>query len=205
MVTCSAMAGLILAPIGWVLLLAATVSPHWREFYRRPGYPSDLSFFDGLWEACIEESHLLDGQHQLCQAIPEEVAASWFITMLRSLTVLSLLGGLLGYCIANLGIRWWTGPPMPRPNTIGVAGLLLIFFGGAYLGAVSYMAQQLLENLKSSQVPRQEKFQLGTCLYLGWAGGAAKLLSGVAFTFSFNRQKHRGAPGVPDTPYEVDY
>ncbi|XP_030074847.1 claudin-1 [Microcaecilia unicolor] len=205
MLTCTAVVGLILAPMGWVLLLAATVSPHWREFYARPGYSSDVSFFDGLWESCTEVNHLLDGRRQLCQAIPEEVAVSWFMHMLRSLTVLSLLGGLLGYWIANLGIHWWTDPPKPSPNVIGVAGLILILCGGAYLGAVSYMTHQHLENLKSSQVPNQEKFQLGTCLYLGWAGGTTKLLSGVAFTLCFNKQKQRGAPGVPDAPYEVDY
>ncbi|XP_029427627.1 claudin-7-like [Rhinatrema bivittatum] len=205
MVTCSEMVGLALAPMGWVLLLASTVTPHWREFYQRPDYPWDMSFFDGLWESCTEVNHMLDGRRQRCQAIPKEVTVSGFIHLLRSLAMLSVLGGLLSYCIANLGVRWWTDPPMPSTNLTGVAGLGLILCGGVYLGAVSYMAHQILENISNSHVPKNEKFQLGTCLYLGWAGGAVKILAGVAFTLSFNRRKQRGAQGVADAPYEVNY
>ncbi|MGH0188161.1 UNVERIFIED_CONTAM: hypothetical protein FKN15_028138 [Acipenser sinensis] len=62
MVTCSMIIGLIFTPVGWVLLLAATVTPQWREFPQRPGYSLDLFFYDGLWETCREVTtlHVVD-------------------------------------------------------------------------------------------------------------------------------------------------
>ncbi|XP_075764899.1 LOW QUALITY PROTEIN: claudin-7-like [Pelodiscus sinensis] len=200
MATGSMARGLLVAPMGWVLLLAATVTPQWREFPRRPGFPPDVSFSEGLWESCVELAGVLG---QVCWALPPGTASSWPTQMLRALTVISVLTGALGYALAHLGAWWWTDHP--RPKLAGTAGLLLVGAGAAYLCAASYVAYSVLETMASPQTPAGDKFQMGTCLYLGWSGGAAESVAGVALASSWHREGEAGRPGEAAAPYEVDY
>ncbi|KAM9268195.1 claudin-7-like [Morus bassanus] len=197
--TLSLVWGLALAPMGWVLLLAATATPRWRELPERPGYPRDLSFSDGLWESCVE---VLTQLGPACRAIPADTAHFWPMWVLRAATVGSLLLGVLAYTLAMLGARWWA--PQPRPNLVATARLLLMLAGAMYLGAASYMAHRVLQDLASPQTPPADRFRLGTCLYLGWSGSGAEVLAGICLATSFCRK--RGFVGGPATaPYEVDY
>ncbi|XP_032658832.1 claudin-1-like [Chelonoidis abingdonii] len=199
MATGSMVLGLVVAPMGWVLLLAATVTPQWREFSRRPGFPGDVSFSDGLWESCVE---VISVPGRACQAIPQETAISWPMQMLRALTVISVLTGVLSYALAHVGVRWWTD--LPNPKLTGTAGLLLVLSGAMYLCATSYVAYKVLENMANPQTPAGDKFQLGTCLYLGWSGGVAEILAGICLAINFQR-KEESSPGNVAAPYEVDY
>ncbi|XP_009274553.1 PREDICTED: claudin-7-like [Aptenodytes forsteri] len=189
--------------MGWVLLLAATATPRWRELSERPGYPRDLSFSDGLLECCVEAwGAPLAQLGSACRALPEDTTHFWPMRVLRAATVGSLLLGALAYTLAMLGARW--GAPPPRPNLVATAGLLLMLAGAMYLGAASYMAHRVLQDLASPQTLLADRFRLGTCLYLGWSGGAAEVLAGVCLATSFCRK--RGFVGGPAAaPYEVDY
>ncbi|XP_067399445.1 claudin-23-like [Emydura macquarii macquarii] len=199
MATGSMVLGLVVAPMGWVLMLAATVTPQWREFPGRPGFPRDVSFSDGLWESCVE---VVSVPGRVCQAISQETAIAWPMQMLRALTVVSVLTGVLSYSLAHAGVRWWTDHPSPRLT--GTAGLLLVLAGAMYLCATSYMAYRVLENMASPQTPAEDKFQLGTCLYLGWSGGVAEILAGICLAINF-RRKEDSSRGTAAVPYEVDY
>ncbi|XP_076213782.1 claudin-3-like [Aptenodytes patagonicus] len=191
--------GLALAPMGWVLLLAATATPRWRELSGWPGYPRDLSFSDGLWESCVEALAQLGSA---CRALPEDTTHFWPMRVLRAATVGSLLLGALAYTLAMLGARWWAPPP--RPNLVATAGLLLMLAGAMYLGATSYMAHRVLQDLASPQTLPADRFHLGTCLYLGWSSGVAEVLAGVCLATSFCR-KREFVGGPAAAPYEVDY
>ncbi|XP_074832426.1 claudin-7-like [Carettochelys insculpta] len=199
MATGSMVLGLVVAPMGWVLLLAATVTPQWRECCGQPGFPRDVSFSDGLWESCVE---VVSVPGRVCHTLPPETAISWPLQMLRALAVISLLTGGLSYALAHMGVHWWTD--QPRPKLAGSAGLLLVLSGVTYLCATSYMAYRVLEDMASAQTPAGDKFQLGTCLYLGWSGGAAEIMAGICLAFSFQRQQESN-PGNAAAPYEVDY
>lgn len=197
--TLSLVWGLALAPMGWVLLLAATATPRWRELPQRPGYPRDLSFSDGLWESCVEA---LVRPGPACRTLPEDMAHFWPMRVLRAATVGSLLLGALAYALAMLGARWWAPPP--RPNLVATAGFLLMLAGAVYLSATCYMAHRVLQDLASPQTPPADRFHLGTCLYLGWSGGGAEVLAGICLATSFCRK--RGFIGGPAAaPYDVDY
>ncbi|XP_064380960.1 claudin-7-like [Dromaius novaehollandiae] len=194
--TVSLASGLAVAPMGWVLLLAATAAPRWRELPERPGYPRDVSFSEGLWESCVE---VLARPGAACRPLPEEAARLW---PLRAAAVGSLLLGALAYVLAVLAARCWAPPP--RPGLAAAAGLLLTLAGALYLGAASYAAHRLLEDLASPQTPPAERFRPGACLYLGWSGGGAEVLAGVCLAANCRRKREAGA-GPAAAPYEVDY
>lgn len=197
--TLSLASGLVVAPMGWVLLLAATATPRWRELPQRHGYPRDVSFSDGLWESCVE---VLAQPGPACRSFPEDAARFWPVLVLRAATVGSLLLGAVAYALAMLGARWWAPPP--RHNLVASAGLLLMLAGAVYLGAASYVAHRVLQDLASPQTPPADRFHLGTCLYLGWGGGGAEVLAGLCLATNFCRKS--GFVAGPDAaPYEVDY
>ncbi|XP_048357563.1 claudin-7-like [Sphaerodactylus townsendi] len=199
MTTCTMLLGLAIAPLGWVLMLAATVTPQWQEFHERPGYPQDVSFSDGLWESCVEVTSI---QGKVCQPLPEEMAVSWPILLVRALTVSALLVGFLSYGLANAGVRWWT----EHSNNCleGVSGLLYLLSGLVYLCATSYMAYRIIANITNLQVPEEDKYHLGTCFYLGWSGGAAETFAGVCLATSFQRVNYNCLRNL-SLPYDVDY
>uniref|UniRef100_A0A8C8R4W5 Claudin n=1 Tax=Pelusios castaneus TaxID=367368 RepID=A0A8C8R4W5_9SAUR len=196
MATASMALGLVVAPMGWVLMLAATVTPRWREFSGRPDFPQDVFFSDGLWESCME---MVSVPGRQCHALLQETAMAWPLQVLRALTIISLLTGVLSYPLAHAGVRWWTNHP--TPGLTGTAGLLLVLSGTMYICATSYMAYRVLENMASAQTPARDKFQLGTCLYLGWSGGVAEILAGICLAINF--QKEDSSPGPPAIPYEL--
>lgn len=191
--------GLVVAPMGWVLMLAATVTPEWREFPKRPGFPQDVSFSDGLWESCMEMTSIQD---KVCQPVPEEIAISWPVQMVRALTIISLLGGFLSYLLTHVGTRWWS--EHPNYCLTGGSGLLLLLSGVLYLYATSYMAYRVLSNIANREIPDMDKFHLGTCVYLGWSGGAAKTFAGMCLATSFQRKHDSSLRNLP-MPYYVDY
>ncbi|KAJ7304307.1 hypothetical protein JRQ81_011853 [Phrynocephalus forsythii] len=191
--------GLVLAPMGWILMLAATVTPQWHEFSRRPGFPQDVSFSDGLWESCVEVTSL---QNKVCQPLPVEIAISWPIQMVRTLSVVSVLAGFLSYVLTHVGTRWWSGHL--NRCLVGSSGLLHLFSGGLYLCATSFMAYRALVDLTNPQVPPEDKYHLGTCVYLGWAGGAAETLAGLCLATGFHRKNEHGLRSLP-VPYRIDY
>ncbi|XP_066572406.1 claudin-3-like [Amia ocellicauda] len=171
---------LFLAPIGWALLLAATVTPSWREFAQRPGYSAALFFSDGLWEACVEDTTL---HSQECTSPPELMSLSWWPVLQRTLTLLSVTLGGLSYITAHLGVHWWdahTSPGLTITSGVGIA-----LAGVIYICVVSYKAFEILLTLSNPSVDEGDKFRLGTALYLGWAGGTIEVLSGMMFTWSF--------------------
>ncbi|XP_067316847.1 claudin-19-like [Anolis sagrei] len=191
--------GLVVAPMGWVLMLAATVTPQWREFPRKPGFPQDVSFSDGLWESCVEVTSL---QGKACHAIPEEMAISWPIQMVRALAVVSVLVGFLGYVLSHVGARWWSGSP--NYSLTGASGLLLLLSGAMYLCGTSYMAYRALADLTKAQVPPENRYHLGTCLYLGWSGGTAEVFAGLCLASSFHKKDGHRLRSL-HVPYRVDY
>nr|XP_056702406.1 claudin-7-like [Euleptes europaea] len=199
MTTCTTLLGLAVAPLGWVLMLTATVTPQWREFPERPGYPQDISFSDGLWESCVEVTSI---QGKVCQPLPQEMAVSWPIQLARVLTVTSVLAGFLSYSLATAGVRWWA--EHPNNCLAGISGLLHLLSGLAYLCATSYMAYRILADITNLQVPDEDKYRLGTCLYLGWSGGAAETFAGVCLATSFQGENSNRLMNLPP-PYEVDY
>ena len=180
-------------------MLAATITPQWREFPRRPGFPQDVFFSDGLWESCVEVTSL---QNKVCQPIPEEMALSWPVQMVRALSVVSVLVGFSGYFLSHAGTRWWSGHP--NYCLIGGSGLLQVSSGGLYLCATSFMAYQTLADFTNPEVSPEDKYQLGTCIYLGWSGGAAEILAGVCLATGFHRKKEHSLRNLP-VPYRLDY
>ncbi|KYO30400.1 claudin-7-like [Alligator mississippiensis] len=186
MVTTSMVLGLAVAPMGWVMTLAATVTPRWREFSARPGFPRDVSFSDGLLESRLEVA-AVPCRAVPCRAVPDKAAVSWPMHMLRAMTVLSVLAGALSCSIANAGVRWRTRPPDPRLT--GTAGLLLVLRGATDLCAVSYMAYRVLDNIASPQTPAADKLHMGPCLYLGWTGGGLEILTSLCLAVNCPRKQ----------------
>uniref|UniRef100_A0A8D0DJ53 Claudin n=1 Tax=Salvator merianae TaxID=96440 RepID=A0A8D0DJ53_SALMN len=186
--------GLVVAPMGWILILAATVTPQWREFPKRPGFPQDIFFSDGLWESCMEVTSVQD---MICQTIPGEMAIFWPLQMVRVLTIISVLTGFLSYVLAHVGARWWSGHP--NCCVTGGSGLLLLLSGVLYLCATSYMAYDILDKMASSQASEMDKYHLGTCLYLGWSGGVVEVFAGMCLATGFQTKNGNGlrTPCVP--------
>ncbi|XP_067863159.1 claudin-7-like [Heptranchias perlo] len=174
MVTTSMIVGLVVTPMGWVLVLAGTVAPQWRELSQRPGYPPDSYFYDGLWETCRES---ITTSSRDCNQLSDEIAASWLTQLNRALCLLSVLLAILGYLVAQAGVRWWTEGP--SPNLAALGGVLIVLSGAACLAPVSYVGYRLVRTIQDPLVPPADKYQLGTCLYLGWFGGSAELLGGI--------------------------
>uniref|UniRef100_UPI00398F20A1 claudin-7-like n=1 Tax=Pristiophorus japonicus TaxID=55135 RepID=UPI00398F20A1 len=175
MIGTSMIVGLVVPPMGWVLVLAGTVTPQWREFSQRPGYPADAYFYDGLWETCTESITI---SSRNCNELPDEIATLWLTQLNRALCLLSLLLSIFGYLVAQAGVRWWAG--RPSPNLAALGGVLIALSGAACLAPVSYAGYRLLSTYQDPLVPSAEKYQLGTCLYLGWFGGSAEVLGGIA-------------------------
>ncbi|XP_064408151.1 claudin-23-like [Latimeria chalumnae] len=199
MITASMVVGLVVTPIGWILILAATVTPQWRQFHERPGYPLDIDFYDGLWETCTEVRSIASRE---CKPLSKKVSTLWFLQLTRALAVTSVVGSIFSYWVANLGVHWWTWSP--NPNITGVAGILITLCGATYLCATSYMAYRILYAIANPKTPEEEKFQIGTCVYLGWFGGVAEMMAGIVLIYNFKCQK-RPLGAKTNAAYEVDY
>ncbi|XP_005279403.1 claudin-7 [Chrysemys picta bellii] len=170
--------GFVLALLGWVALIAATILPQWRmSSYAGDSIITAVAVYQGLWMSCAWQS---TGQIQ-CKAYDSILNLSSALQATRALMVVSIVMGIIGIGVASMGMKCTRcgGDNKVQKARIAMTGGLIFVVGGlAALIACSWYGNQIVRDFYDITVPVNTKYEFGSAIFIGWAGSALVLLGG---------------------------
>ncbi|XP_078253041.1 claudin-23-like [Rhinoraja longicauda] len=175
--------GLILGPVGYVLILTCTVAPAWRDVTEIPTGSQDEVHHQGLWEICRD---LQSVRELSCGQQDDAYFNDQVISIARGLSIASLVVSAAGILAASWGVRCWT--ETPSPAMAGAGGVILAIGGVLMLIPVSWYTHRL------NQIPNTvagARLTVGYATVLGFVGGCLVVFGGISLMFSFGTLKRR--------------
>uniref|UniRef100_A0A8C4WIH2 Claudin n=1 Tax=Gopherus evgoodei TaxID=1825980 RepID=A0A8C4WIH2_9SAUR len=124
--------GFVLALLGWVALIAATILPQWRmSSYAGDNIITSVAVYQGLWMSCAWQS---TGQIQ-CKAYDSILNLSSALQATRALMVVSIVMGIIGIGVASMGMKCTRcgGDNKVQKARIAMTGGLIFVVGGMNL------------------------------------------------------------------------
>ncbi|KAM3823930.1 claudin-7 [Vipera latastei] len=203
--------GFVLALLGLIAHLTATVLPQWRvSSFADGSIITAQSFYMGLWMDCIWQS---TGQLQ-CKIYDSMLALDASLQATRALMVISIVLGVIGIGIATMGMKCTRCGEDNKTTKARIAmtgGIVLLVTGLASMVACSWSANKIVQDFYNPMSPLNRRYEIGPSIFLGWAGSALSLLGGGMLACSCpgadsgykNRQYPAGKPiSVPPSSRE---
>lgn len=185
--------GFIMCIIGFLITALSLVNDYWKISTVSGGIIISQRQFENLWHACAENSagiaECRDFESML--ALPAHIQAS------RALMIISLLLSLGCIIVALLGlkcIKIGSSTDQAKGKLAGTGGILSILGGLCCMIACSWYASRVVEEF-NDPFYGGERFELGTGLYLGWAGAALAILGGALLCTACRRASSGGKKG----------
>ncbi|KAL7850155.1 hypothetical protein SRHO_G00195040 [Serrasalmus rhombeus] len=108
------------------------------------------------------------GQNIITAQIQQE--GLWMECVVQSTGLLALFAGAdFTTCIENEDIK---------PKVCLVSGVALLLSGLLLIIPVSWSANNTVSNFNNPLIPASNRRELGSCIFIGWAGGVLLLLAG---------------------------
>ncbi|XP_060624155.2 claudin-15-like isoform X1 [Anolis sagrei] len=179
----------ILSFLGLMLLHAATVSNYWKHSTPAKDIITSSWISEGLWRSCAATSY---GSVQ-CKTFSSLLSLEIYIQVCRALMIISLILGMGGVLLSLLGLKCTQLGSTSENAKIKISitgGMMFILGGLSSVIAVSWYAALVTAQFFDS-LYGGTKYELGTALFVGWAGSLLSILGGVLLTCSGCKEKHR--------------
>ncbi|KAM5165542.1 claudin-15-like [Mantella aurantiaca] len=163
--------------------------------------------YENLWKSCATASTGVTN----CKEFDSLLSLSSYIQACRALMIIALILGLISCLISLFGLKctkFGSSDEYTKGKIALSGGLIFIVAGLTCLVAVSWYAasitQQFFDPLYGGI-----KYELGSALYIGWAGSLLAILGGSFLCCSFKKKTqpaNKGGykynyPGVPDNEF----
>lgn len=207
-----------LALLGVVGATVATLLPNWKV---SSGSGSSLvapvQQMQGLWMDCV---CFTSGVFS-CTLKPSLLALPASLQTTRAAMVLGCVLGLLGLCLASLGLKCtrWGGSRRAKGHTAIAAGACFVLASVLCLVPASWLTKQVISDFLSTELPESSRFQPGGALCLTFISAGFLLAGGVILCMSCPGRRssqpaggssadprgflaHRDERGPPELPTE---
>nr|AAL01834.1 claudin 10 [Danio rerio] len=197
--------GYFMCLIGWVLTGLAVANDYWKISSIQGNVIVSNRLYENLWHACGEDS---TGKAN-CQDFQSMLALPVHIQACRALVIIALLLGLVGLVLSTMGlncIKIGSKTEESKGKNMFIGGIIYLIGGLCTMVGVSWYAARVVQEF-NDPFYGGVRFELGSGLYIGWAGAALCMLGG-GFQCSayqrFSKSKEKGAyypAGKPQTIY----
>ncbi|XP_077205490.1 claudin-7-like [Paroedura picta] len=183
---------LLLAALGFVILLIATASNSWKTSSSMNTINTASWIYEGLWMNCGATGL---GSLQ-CKVFQFFLSSEIHVQACRALMVASLVLGLFGILMTVFGFECTQLGNITQTTKVKITvtgGMVFILSGLSSMVAISWYASRITAQFFDS-LYGGTKYELGYALYLGWAGSLLSMLGGMLLTCSCKgskKQKHR--------------
>ncbi|XP_069501903.1 claudin-7 [Ambystoma mexicanum] len=182
------MLGFVLAVLGWIALIAATIMPQWQmSSYAGDTIITAVAIFQGLWMSCASQS---TGQIQ-CKVYDSMLKLDASLQATRALMVVSIVLGAIGMGISTMGMKCTKcgGDDKVKKARIAMTGGLVFLIGGlAALIACSWYGNKIIQDFYNPFTPVNTKYEFGSAIFIGWAGSLLVFLGGALLACSCPRR-----------------
>ncbi|XP_017552883.2 claudin i [Pygocentrus nattereri] len=164
----------ILGLIGGIM---ACVLPNWKvsSFTGQNIITAQIQQ-EGLWMDCVVQS---TGQQQ-CKAYESLLILSSDLQAARAMTIICCMLTVIGLLALFAGADFTTCIENEdiKPKVCLVAGVALLLSGLLLIIPVSWSANNTVRNFNNPLILASNRRELGSCIFIGWAGGVLLLLAG---------------------------
>ncbi|CAH2246631.1 claudin-19-like isoform X1 [Pelobates cultripes] len=177
---------LVLALAGMTSILVSTVSSKWKTSSSASSIITSTSTFEGLWMNCIATA---SGSVQ-CKKFSSMFSLSTFVQACRALMIISIILGLIACILSLFGlkcIKVGSSDEYAKGKIALGGGLIFITAGLCCLVAVSWYAARVTAQF-FDPLYLGTKYEMGSALYIGWAGSFLAVLGGSFLCCSFKKK-----------------
>ncbi|XP_043942527.1 claudin-4-like [Protopterus annectens] len=197
--------GLALSVIGWIGAIACCAIPMWKvTAFIGQSIVTAQTIWEGLWMNCVVQS---TGQMQ-CKVYDSMLALPQDLQAARALTIVVIILAIIGIFAAIVGGNCTNcvDDENTKAKICIVAGILFVLSGVLLLIPVCWTANVVIRDFYNQLVPEANKRELGTSLYIGWAGAALLLIGGGLLCCNCpKKDNHYSAKYTASKPSQPNY
>lgn len=172
-----------LALLGVVGSAVATLLPNWKVSSSSwSSLVAPVWRMQGLWVDCVCYASAAFS----CTLKPSLLALPASLLTTRAAMLLCCVLGLLGLCLASLGLKCtrWGGSRRAKGHTAVAAGACLVLASVLCLLPASWFTKQVMGEFLSTDLPESRRFQPGGALCLTFISAGFLLAGGVMLCMS---------------------
>ncbi|KAM4557362.1 claudin 15-like a [Fundulus diaphanus] len=186
--------GFIMNIIGFLITGAALTNDYWKVSTVSGSVIISQRQFENLWHACAENSAGIAE----CRDFESMLALPAHVQACRALMIISLLLCLGSMIVALLGlkcIKIGSATEESKGKMAAAGGIMCILGGLCSIIACSWYGYQVVQDF-NNPFYGGVKFELGSGLYMGWAGGSLSILGGGLLCTACKRAAPAGKTGL---------
>ncbi|KAM4693216.1 claudin-7-like [Discoglossus pictus] len=176
-----------IALTGMICTLVCTVSTKWKISSSAGSIITSTSIFEGLWMNCVSTSV---GSVQ-CKRYSSVFSLPTYVQVCRALMIMSLVIGFIACILSLFGLKCTkvgSSDEHVKGKISLAGGLVFIFAGLCSLIPISWYAAMITAQF-FDPLYGGTKYELGSALYIGWAGSLLAILGGSLLCCSFKKKK----------------
>ncbi|XP_069830011.1 claudin-10-like isoform X2 [Dendropsophus ebraccatus] len=150
--------------------------------------------YENLWKSCMTDSTGLSA----CKNFVSLLEQTAFIQACRALMIISLILGLFACILSLFGLKctkFGSSDEYAKGKIALSGGLIFILAGICCLVPVSWYAASITQQFFDTRYSGQ-RYELGSALYIGWAGSLLAILGGSLLCCSFKKKKKSAKKGA---------
>ncbi|XP_077344486.1 claudin-15-like isoform X2 [Lithobates pipiens] len=187
MSTALELSGFLMAMAGSLLSGVVLASEKWKVSTASGNVVTAIYYYENLWKTCATQSTGVSN----CKTFDSLLALSSHVQACRALMIISLILGLLACLISLFGLKCTKFGSKDEHTKGKIAlsgGLIFIVAGLSCLVAVSWYAANITKEFFDPRYIGM-KYELGSALYIGWAGSLLAILGGSFLCCSCKKKK----------------
>nr|XP_020473335.1 claudin-15-like [Monopterus albus] len=185
--------GFMMGIISWLVTGAALANDYWKISSVSGSVIVSQRLFENLWHACAENSAGLAE----CRDFESMLALPVHMQVCRALMIISLMLGLSCMIVSLLGMKFikiGSAADQSKAKLALTGGIMSILAGLCCMIACSWYASRVVQDFKNP-LYGGVRFEMGTGLYIGWAGACLGILGGGFLCSSCKRLSPEGKNG----------
>uniref|UniRef100_A0A3P9MEI6 Zgc:136892 n=1 Tax=Oryzias latipes TaxID=8090 RepID=A0A3P9MEI6_ORYLA len=171
----------VLCLIGWMGTIICCLLPMWKvTAFIGTSIVTAQIVLEGIWMACITQS---TGQIQ-CKPYESVLALTSDLQAARALTVLAIFTGGVGLILAFVGgkcTRFLDDEEAGKKEKVAIAAGVALLASGLFCLIPTAWAAAVIVKQFYNPSSTSQPWELGACLYIGWAASVLLFLGGCLF------------------------
>ncbi|KAG8580575.1 hypothetical protein GDO81_007348 [Engystomops pustulosus] len=185
--------GFLMGLIGSLVTGVTLSSERWKTSTVSGSVITSNIIYENLWKSCATASTGVTN----CKTFDSLLNLPSYIQACRALMIISLILGLFACIISLFGLKctkFGSSSEHTKGKIALSGGLIFILAGVCCLVPVSWYAASITQQFFNPQYVGI-KYELGSALYIGWAGSVLAIIGGSLLCCSFKKKKKTGKKG----------
>ncbi|XP_070786516.1 claudin-10 isoform X1 [Enoplosus armatus] len=175
---------------GWILVCSTLPTEYWTFSEVGSIVLTTSNYYSNLWRDCISDTTGVSD----CKDYPSMLALPAFLHACRALAVCAVITGFFGGVLTLVGMKCTKigGSDIANARVTFAGGVTYLVSGFCGMITYSWWANKVITEFLDPHF-REQKFELGAAVFIGWGGSILLLSGGTVLTY------FSGKEGLPSS------